>query len=92
MSYVVGFDYGTKSIGVAVGQQITNTASELTVVNFIKGAPDWLKISNLISEWSPDFLVVGLPLNMDGSQQQLTVLAKKFGDILRNKYNKQVSP
>lgn len=90
MSYVVGFDYGTKSIGVAVGQQITNTASELTVVNFIKGAPDWLKISNLISEWSPDFLVVGLPLNMDGSQQHLTVLAKKFGDLLRNKYNKPV--
>jgi len=64
---LLGFDYGTKQIGVAVGQAITGQARELCVLKAQNGVPDWQKVEALIKEWQPDAIVVGLPLNMDGS-------------------------
>ena len=64
---LLGFDYGTKQIGVAVGQAVTGQARELCVLKAQNGLPDWSQIEALLREWQPDALVVGLPLNMDGS-------------------------
>ncbi len=63
---LLGFDYGTKQIGVAVGQMITRQARELCNLKAQDGIPRWEQIEALIKEWQPDALVVGLPLNMDG--------------------------
>ena len=69
---LLGFDFGTKSIGVAVGQQLTGSARPLAALKAQDGTPDWLQIERLLKEWQPDFVVVGLPLNMDGTEQPLT--------------------
>ncbi|HFE31913.1 MAG TPA: Holliday junction resolvase RuvX [Gammaproteobacteria bacterium] len=84
---LLGFDYGLKRIGVAVGQELTGTASALTTVAARDGKPDWEAISRLIDEWQPDAVVVGLPLNMDGSDHELSRRARRFGNQLHGRYN-----
>ena len=84
---LLGFDYGLKRIGVAVGQELTGTASALTTVAARDGKPDWEAISHLIDEWQPDAVVVGLPLNMDGSDHELSRRARRFGNQLHGRYN-----
>lgn len=75
---MLGFDYGLRRIGVAVGQPLTSTASPLRTVNARDGVPDWDAIAALITEWQPAALVVGLPYNVDGSRQEITARAEKF--------------
>ncbi len=66
------FDCGKKRIGAAVGQTITATATALETIKTSNSKPDWENISRLIKEWSPDRLVVGKPLQLDGSRQEMT--------------------
>jgi putative Holliday junction resolvase len=74
---LLGFDYGTKQIGVAVGQVITGQARELCTLKAQNGVPDWDKVQALISEWKPDAIVVGLPLNMDGTPSEMSARAER---------------
>lgn len=83
---VLIFDFGTKSIGVAVGQEVTGTASPLNALKAVDGIPDWEILSQVFQQWSPQLVVVGLPLNMDGSEQQVTFAAKKFANRLHANY------
>lgn len=87
---ILAFDFGTKSIGVAVGSRITSTASPLAALAAKEGIPNWQLLEKLIKEWQPDFCVVGLPLNMDGTEQPLTELARKFGNRLHGRFGVQV--
>lgn len=80
---VLGFDFGLKRIGVALGQSITGSARPLTTLNANQGQPNWSIIQALIAEWQPDLLVVGLPLNMDGSEQPITERARQFAAVLQ---------
>ncbi len=80
------FDYGRKRIGVAIGQTLTGTASPLETVAVIKGIPDWDSISRIIRQWNPRALVVGYPLNMDGSSQSMTRTAVRFMSQLRHRF------
>jgi len=84
---VLGFDYGTKRIGVAVGNAITATASPLPVLKAMDGAPKWKQVTLLIADWKPDALVVGLPLHDDGSDSHSTKGARRFGNRLNGRYN-----
>lgn len=84
---VIGFDFGTKSIGCAVGQSITGTAQGLLAFKAQDGVPNWDQIEKTIKEWKPDLLVVGLPLNMDGTEQPLTQRVKKFANRLNGRFN-----
>ena len=69
---ILAFDFGTQHIGVAVGQTITKTSSPLIVINVAReGKEIWNTISNLIDEWKPDQLLVGKPLNMDGTPSDM---------------------
>lgn len=83
---VLGFDYGDKRIGVAVGQTVTKTASPLLILRAHGGAPRWSEVTALLREWSPDALVVGVPTHMDDSEQPLTRKAVAFGRKLRERY------
>jgi putative Holliday junction resolvase len=83
----LAFDYGTKRIGVAVGQELTGTATALATVRATEGKPDWDAITKLIEEWQPDEVVVGLPLNMDGTDSELSRRAQRFGNQLHGRYN-----
>ena len=83
---LLGFDFGTKRIGIAIAQEVTGTASPLTTVKAIKHKPDWESISKIITEWQPDLLVVGLPLHMDGTEQPMTQAARRFSNQLNGRY------
>lgn len=87
---LLAFDFGTKSIGVAIGQQLTGTARPLAALKAQDGTPDWTKIEALLKEWQPDRVVVGLPLNMDGTEQPLTVRARKFANRIHGRFGVQV--
>ena len=83
---LLGFDYGTKQIGVAVGQAVTGQARELCVLKAQNGVPDWSQVEKLVKEWQPDAIVVGLPLNMDGTPSEMSERAEKFARRLHGRY------
>lgn len=75
---VLAFDFGLKHIGVAVGQSVTGTASPLTTVAASNGTPDWPAVRKLVQQWPSSRLLVGLPLNMDGSESDMSEQARQF--------------
>ncbi len=83
---VLGFDFGTRKTGVAIGQSITGTATPLTTLMSRDQAPDWQGIAALIVEWQPDTLVVGLPANMDDSESALGKRARRFARQLTGRF------
>lgn len=87
---VLGFDFGKARIGVAVGQTITGTATALEIVPAKEGIPDWQTLEKLIREWRPQLLIVGLPLNLDGQEQEMSRAARKFGNRLHGRFGLQV--
>jgi len=87
---VIGFDFGLKRIGVAIGQTLTQTASPEAIVASKDGKPDWQHITEIFEQWQPNAIVVGLPMHLDGSQQALTQPARKFGQRLSGRYGKPV--
>lgn len=78
----MAFDFGLKHIGVAVGQTLTLTAQPLTSLKANAGEPNWQAINDLIKIWQPQALVVGIPFNMDGTEQPLSSAARKFAEHL----------
>ncbi len=87
---VLGFDFGEKRIGVAVGQRITGTATPLTTLSS-NDKPDWHSIEALIQEWQPDTLVVGMPFNMDGSRSDMAEKIDRFCRQLEGRYHLPVA-
>ncbi|ALO45097.1 Holliday junction resolvase RuvX [Pseudohongiella spirulinae] len=85
---VLAFDFGTKRIGVAAGQSITGTAQALDLIPARDGIPDWTALEALVKIWQPDAFVVGLPFNMDDSESELTLRARKFGKRLEGRLHK----
>ncbi|KMK18447.1 Holliday junction resolvase [Pluralibacter gergoviae] len=87
---LVAFDFGTKSIGAAVGQRITGTARPLAALKANDGNPDWSLIERLLREWQPEAVIVGLPLNMDGTEQPLTARARKFANKIHGRFGVKI--
>ena len=83
---ILAFDFGSKSIGVAVGSELTGTASLLSAFKAQDGTPNWELVEKLIKEWQPQLLLVGLPLNMDGTEQPFTARARKFANRLHGRF------
>ena len=81
---ILAFDFGTQHIGVAVGQTVTKTSSPLIILNVAReGKEIWNTISNLIDEWKPDQLLVGKPLNMDGTPSEMMKKVDPFFNKLQ---------
>ena len=75
---ILSFDFGTKKIGVAVGQTKTNTSSPLEVIFNKKNATDWSRIHLIVEEWKPELILVGKPLNMDGTDSDIMKTVNNF--------------
>ena len=75
---ILAFDFGTKKIGVAVGQTITKTSSPLTIIFNSKEKINWPAIEELLNEWKPDLILVGKPLNMDGTESDIMKKVESF--------------
>lgn len=88
---LLGFDYGTRRVGVAVGQTVTGSASPLAVLKAPKSAEFWQQLDRLMKEWRPDGLVVGLPLQADGSAGAIAHAAQAFADELTTRYGLSVA-
>jgi putative Holliday junction resolvase len=86
----LGFDFGYKRIGVAVGQQLTGSASPLITLAAKQGVPDWNAVQKLISQWKPEALIVGIPTCIDGSELYTTSAARRFAKQLKKNTSLQV--
>tara|TARA_B100001245_G_scaffold224791_1_gene198851 strand:+ start:583 stop:1008 length:426 start_codon:yes stop_codon:yes gene_type:complete len=84
---ILAFDFGLKHIGVAIGQEITNTAQTFFSLDAKNGEPDWSQLDPLVKEWNPKLMVVGNPLNMDGSDSEIKKNSDKFSDLINKRYN-----
>jgi len=82
----LGFDYGARRIGVAVGNGLTGTARPLEVVGNGPQGPDWKRIDGLVHDWRPQVLLVGLPLTLDGAEQRNSTAARGFATALARRY------
>lgn len=83
--YVVAFDFGLRHIGVAAGQTITATASPVTTLHARGGRPAWDEVRELVRTWSPFLLLVGLPLNMDDTESDMSANARSFASELERR-------
>ncbi|MBU2898737.1 Holliday junction resolvase RuvX [Vibrio hepatarius] len=84
---IMAFDFGTTSIGSAIGQEITGTASPLKAFKAKDGIPNWGDIEKQIKEWQPTLLVVGLPTDLHGKDlDSIAPRAKKFANRLHGRF------
>tara|TARA_Y100000992_G_C21145719_1_gene433651 strand:+ start:181 stop:576 length:396 start_codon:yes stop_codon:yes gene_type:complete len=83
---IVAFDFGVKKIGVAVGQTETNTSSPLHVIQNKDNKINWNEISIVLDEWKPDLILIGKPLNMDGTDSEIMKKVDKFFQKLKSTY------
>lgn len=86
----MGIDFGLKNIGIALGQVLTRTSQALTTLPAHQGQPNWQKFHDLYLLWQPDAFILGLPLNMDGSEQTITQETKKFSIQLQERFQKPI--
>ena len=84
---IMAFDFGTKNIGIAIGQEITKTASTFYSINANDGLPDWVELDMIVKEWSPNLFIVGDPLNMDGTRSKIQDSSDKFSTALNKRYD-----
>ena len=84
---IISFDFGTKKIGVAVGQTKTRTSSPLEIIFNKNNATDWKKIHSIVEEWKPELILVGKPLNMDGTDSDIMKTVNNFFNKLSKSTN-----
>ena len=87
---VLAIDFGLRRMGLAAGQTVTGTASPIGSISATDGIPEWAELDRIIGEWRPDRLVVGLPLNMDDTESEMSGRARHFAERLERRYSKQV--
>lgn len=83
---VLSFDFGLTQIGLASASTLSAMASELCTLAAKDGAPNWQELEAFIQEWKPDICLVGLPLNMDGSESESSGRARKFANQLHGRF------
>ena len=83
---VMGFDYGTRRIGIAIGNTLSCTAQALAVVAQDNEDARFAEIESLLKEWTPNLLLVGLPTYPDGVEHEMTAKAKRFGNQLSGRF------
>ncbi|MBK5963990.1 Holliday junction resolvase RuvX [Thiocystis minor] len=86
MTTLLGFDFGTRKIGVAVGQMVTRSATPLITLRNRNEQPDWPQIETLIRDWRPSALIVGLPFNMDDTEVDWSPRVHRFARQLQGRY------
>jgi len=84
---VIGFDYGTSWIGIAVGQTLTAQARPLSAIKSFKRSPNWEAISLILSEWKPQKLIVGLPTSDYSETKYMTDKASRFSRQLHGRFH-----
>jgi putative holliday junction resolvase len=84
---LMAFDFGTQKMGMAVGQALIESANPLPLFPMRDGIPNWDELLKIVKQYQPDLFLVGLPLNMDDTESELSVRARKFARRLRHQTN-----
>lgn len=84
---IMAFDFGTQKMGMAVGQSLIESATPLALFPMKDGIPNWDELLKLVKQYQPNLFLVGLPLNMDDSESELSTRARKFARRLRHQTN-----
>ncbi|MEJ2899820.1 Holliday junction resolvase RuvX [Acinetobacter sp. NS-4] len=84
---IMAFDFGTKKMGMAVGQSMIESANPLTLFPMKDGIPNWNALLKIVKQYQPTLFLVGLPLNMDDSESELSTRSRKFARRLRHQTN-----
>lgn len=87
---VMAFDYGTRRVGVAVGNSVTGTGQALKTIAAPNSDSLFKEVENLLKEWQPQRLVVGKPLHPDGAEHEMTLKAVRFGNQLQGRFQLEV--
>ena len=87
---IMAFDFGLKNIGIAIGQEITRTASTFYSLKANEGKPRWAELDEIVDDWKPSLFVVGDPLNMDGTRSKIQDLSDRFSDSLNKRYDIEI--
>ncbi len=86
LEIVLGFDFGTKNLGIAVGNLLTETAQPITILKVTNNQPQWDEIQKLIREWQPDAFIVGMPYTQDGTETEHLTIIRKFMNRLHGRF------
>src|SRR3546814_602372 len=86
----LAFDYGTKKIGVAIGNTLTGQARPLEILLSVQRDRRFAEIEHLLTSWQPDKVIVGLPLASDGAEQYASLRCRRFANQLRGRFGVQV--
>ena len=86
----MAFDFGLKNLGIAIGQEISMTANTFYSLNTKDGIPSWKELDELIEKWNPAVLVLGNPLNMDGTDSEIKKKSDAFGKQLISRYERKL--
>ncbi|WP_269913821.1 Holliday junction resolvase RuvX [Acinetobacter sp. HY1485] len=86
-SMIMAFDFGTQKMGMAVGQSTIESSNPLALFPMKDGIPQWDQLLKIVKQWQPDLFLIGLPLNMDDSESELSARARKFARRLRHQTN-----
>jgi putative Holliday junction resolvase len=88
---LLAFDYGLRQIGVAVGNSELGTCQPLAIIRAKDGTPDWDAVGRCLREWQPGHVLVGEPLNMDGSASEMSRRAQRFARQIEGRYSIKVT-
>lgn len=87
----LGFDVGTKRTGIAIANSLTSHASGIeTILHNKDGSTNWVQLEKTINKHQPDKFIVGVPLNKDNKEQEMTFIARSFGRKLEKRFDKEV--
>lgn len=84
---IMAFDFGTQKMGMAIGQSLIHSANPLPLFPMRDGIPQWEQLLKIVKQHQPNLFLVGLPLNMDDTESELSTRARKFARRLRHQTN-----
>lgn len=84
---IMAFDFGTQKMGMAIGQSLIESANPLALFPMKEGIPNWDELLKIVKQYQPTLFLVGLPLNMDDTESELSTRARKFARRLRHQTN-----
>lgn len=86
LEIVLGFDFGTQNLGVAVGNLLTETAQPITILKVTNHQPNWEEIQKLLNDWQPNAFIVGMPYTQDGTETEHLKIIRKFMNRLHGRF------
>lgn len=90
-SIILAFDYGLARIGVAIGNTVVKDTRPLTIIHWKKNQEKWKQITQIMEDWKPALVVVGVPRHKDGAPNSMTPVCENFANQINGRFNVYVA-